>query len=82
MISHPSSLSQDYLTRFFNNQNLVDESNSLVRLNSNTITEKSFRDSFLDDPNEARCAHRQALLSNMRLLEEIGKNQVLLIHDG
>ncbi|CAD8184411.1 unnamed protein product [Paramecium octaurelia] len=65
----------EYFKQFLVGQNLVDSSTSFARLNSKTVTERSIRESFLEEQNY-EVILQQVMASNIRLMDEITKCQV------
>ncbi|KAM3131085.1 hypothetical protein pb186bvf_016783 [Paramecium bursaria] len=60
----------DFYQKFLSGQNLIDES-------MKTITEKSVKESFVDELNETQFALQRMVACNYRLVEEITKSQQL-----
>ncbi|CAK57848.1 unnamed protein product (macronuclear) [Paramecium tetraurelia] len=66
----------EYFKQFLVGQNLVDSSTSFARLNSKTVTERSIRESFLEEQNY-EVILQQVMASNIRLMDKITKCQNL-----
>ncbi|CAD8207387.1 unnamed protein product [Paramecium pentaurelia] len=64
----------EYFQKFLVGQNLVDSSTSFARLNSKTVTERSIRESFLEEQNY-EVILQQMMACNIRLMDEISKCQ-------
>ncbi|CAD8117623.1 unnamed protein product [Paramecium sonneborni] len=68
----------EYFQKFLVGQNLIDSSTSFARLNSKTVTERSIRESFLEEQNY-EVILQQVMASNLRLIDQISKCQVTVI---